>query len=150
MEIAASVASVTGILAFAGQALSGLMALKEFVEAVKHAPEERDELLDDIQALHRIIDASTDLISQCTNNPHPPLQGALTQLSGSIQTCSVQIDCWRCEPKLQQNAGLSNWRGLLQRINHAGNKEMWQSLSRKVSAQRERISLELSFLGRWV
>ncbi|KAI1391547.1 uncharacterized protein F4822DRAFT_189004 [Hypoxylon trugodes] len=150
MEIVASAASVTGILAFAGQALSGLLALKEFLEAIKYAPEETKALLDNIRGLHKVLDGSRDLISQCANNSHPALQSALSQLSASIQNCSFEIGCWYREPKLQQmqTIGVNRWKVMVQRVSQAGNKELWQRLSRRVSAQRDRLILDLSLLGR--
>ena len=147
MVMAAPTASGLGILLFASQALDGLLALKEFVEVVKYGPKERAALLSDIQALQRVINSSTDLISKCVDNTESLLVKALAQLGDSIEACSREISKWQQEDIFKKDSPKS-WKVLTQKLSHAANKDVWQKLSSRVSVQREKIALDLALLGR--
>ncbi|KAK8134225.1 hypothetical protein PG984_006237 [Apiospora sp. TS-2023a] len=146
MEIAAS---VTGILAFAGQALSGLVTLRSFVEAFKNAPEETRLLLGHINDLHAIIDNSRHLIKLCDDVDDPSLRNSLGIQGKYIEACSKEVSHWQQEWDLNTATSTpASWKGVKKRFLQAVDKDTLQVLSRRLSAQRERINLHLSLLGR--
>lgn len=114
MEIAAS---VTGILAFVGQALNGLVTLRGFVEAFRNAPEKTRLLLGHINDLHAIIENSRHLIKLCHDVDDSILRDALGNLGKNMEACSTEVNQWQREWDLKLvTSTTASWKAVKQRF----------------------------------
>jgi hypothetical protein len=150
MEIVAFSATVTGILAFAGQALKGVLALKSLAESVRNAPKDMEIIIGDIDSLLQVLEASRNIISSydTTLRFDPRLQKSLVQLGDIIQSCGKEAVAWRDHEALRYHGARRGWKMLLSLTLHEGHKDSLAQLSRRISAQTDKLSLGHSLLGR--
>jgi hypothetical protein len=148
MEIAGAAASVAGIIGFTGQALTGLVALKNFVESIKDGPKTAATVISDIEALESSLQSVSDLILQYEREApaNANLEMCITFLRSHVETCCREVHSWKEEYAL--NSGPRSIKSILKRIASAGHKESLEKLAMRVSRQQQILNLDLSSVGR--
>lgn len=149
MEVVGAAASVAGIVAFAGQALGGLITIKTLVEAIKDAPKGFITILSDIEALEGTLRAMSSLIEKTSaiSVVNLELSSMIGIVHSHLKTCCAEVSSWNAEIAEKQ-VHPQPWRSFVKRVAHVGHKDSLEKLAKRISGQQSTLSLDLSTLGR--
>lgn len=149
MEVVGAAATVTSTIAFAGQTFNGVVILRRYIQAIKHAPDAAIDVLANISHLEETLQGVADLLERHKDifSENPELETELRSLEGNIHRCSAEIRVWLDDDALRSSHGkLSN--ALLQRLKHGDYMETFETLVKKLAVQLEVLCLDLTYLGR--
>jgi hypothetical protein len=154
IEAVGIAASFTGILAFAGQAIEGIIQLRAFFKDVSLAPRRTGELLNNLESLTSTLSDIQGLIERLGEKSNDKLNtGAIfntTILRGHLKACADDIASW---VKVTRNADPRTENGLrafFRKVKIAVDKSGFEELGTKISSHQQRIGISLSILGRCV
>src|ERR1700679_3028894 len=94
MELAGAAASITGILAFAGQAIQGIQKLRNFFQSCAKASKSIDRFLRDLNALIQCLEEVKDIVAKLNNASGFVADSLLTSLEIQLEDCSKDVHLW--------------------------------------------------------
>jgi hypothetical protein len=153
MDAVAAIASVVGILSFAGQALQGLMVLEGFLKDASQSQQKMAKLLRELGGLKAALEQITSLMglikdrnqqNRIDDRTMQEMISPLEKLHAAIEQCHKEVDDW--VSKLSGGSPRSNkgFGSLLKRLQFAFAKEDFNTLWREVSSQRQVLTLLVS------
>ncbi|KAH8880817.1 hypothetical protein GQ53DRAFT_522314 [Thozetella sp. PMI_491] len=99
MEVVAVVASLTGIIAFAGQAAEGLATLKSLINDIKQGQHGLSEVLQEIEDFENVLEELPALLTSLTAcadaaaDQH--LAASIDRLGDDVLACVGEIETWK-------------------------------------------------------
>src|SRR4051812_43380300 len=98
MEAVGVAASFTGILAFTGQAIEGIIVLRAFFKDVSLAPRRTGELLENLERLSETLLDIKELIDALAEKSSEKLNAGAgfntTILRGHLKACAEDVASW--------------------------------------------------------
>lgn len=152
MEVIGGAAAVTGIVGFAGQAIDGILKLRNLLKDAAAAKDTVEKLLEDIDLLKSLLEEVERVVQVIENKPPEELHGMRALNTGVLKyqtkACVNDVLEWiRFAEKLDPRSE-KGLRRFLRKIHVAANTGDLTNLSHKISSHQQRIGVSLSILGR--
>ncbi len=154
MEAVGIAASFTGILAFAGQAIEGIIQLRTFFKDVSLAPRRTGELLNNMDSLNNTLSEIQELIAALGKKSKDKLNTGATLntsiLRRHLEACADDVATW---VKVTRSADPRSEKGLrtfFRKVKIAVDKSGFEELGKQIFSHQQRIGISLSILGRCV
>jgi hypothetical protein len=152
MDAASAIASVTGIVGFAGQAIDGILKLRRLFKDSPGASKSVARWLSDLNLLLQTLENVKDIVSKFDGLPHGPTQQGsrhiLPSLRIQIDDCSTDVHAWVTKAERAHPDFSSGTKRSFKRLIEAINKEDKVEAYRMLSRHQENISTKLSLIGR--
>jgi hypothetical protein len=152
MEVVGVVASFTGILAFTGQAIEGVLQLRRFFKDITLAPRRTGELLRDLEGLGKTLSEIEELVVTLQGCGSMEAGAAATGqiLKTHLTSCADDVTMWvgvtrRADPRSEK--GL---KAFFRKVKIVADKSGFEEFGRKISSHQQRLGISLSVLGRSV
>jgi hypothetical protein len=154
MEAVGAAASLAGILAFAGQAIDGIIQLRAFFKDVSLATRRTGELLDNIESLSDTLSDIQKLVSKIEekskDKPSTEAEFNTSILQLQVKACAEDVVGWVKATKKADPRSEKGLRAFFRKVKIAVDKSGFEELERKISSHQQRIGISLSILGRCV
>ena len=147
----AGVAGVVGILGLVGEAIHGILKLKEFAHGVSTASETVKGFLEAIDSLESALAASSDLLERV---PEEWLVGTEAQntgrLTSQIKKCQADVDEWVKEVPVHQNSPSKATKFFFKKLRVASNKSTYNDFHQKVARHLQGMQMSLDLLAWYI
>lgn len=144
----AGVAGVVGILGLVGQAVHGILKLKEFVHGVSTASETVKSFLRAIDSLESALTAISDLLRR---TPEEWLVGAearnTSRLASQIENCRADIDEWVKDVPMHHANSSKIIKSFFGKLRVASEESAYSVFHQKVARHLQGMQLSLDLLG---
>jgi hypothetical protein len=152
MDAASAIASVTGIVGYAGQAIDGILKLRRLFKDCAGASKSVARWLSDLNLLLQTLENVKDIVAKLDGLPHGPTQQGsrhiLPSLRIQIEDCSTDVHAWVTKAGRAHPDFSSGTKRSFNRLIEAINKEDKVEAYRMLSRHQENISTKLSLIGR--
>lgn len=151
MEVVAGIAGVAGvveILSLVGQAVHGILKLKEFAHRVSTASETVKSFLTALDSLEGALTAISDLLKRA---PEKWLVGTEPQntkrLTSQVESCRADVDEWVNEmPTYNPNSSRAIY-SYIKKLRIASHEGTYSEFHRKVARHLQGMQMTLDILG---
>lgn len=144
----AGVAGVVGILGLVGQAVHGILKLKEFAHGVLTASETIKDFLEAIDSLESTLAAISDLLKRV---PEEWLVGTeawnTKRLTSQVEKCQADVDEWVKEAPVHQNSSSKAMKSFFKKLRVASNGSTYGDFHQKVARHLQGMQMSLDLLA---
>lgn len=153
MEVVGGVGSVVGILAFTGQALKGLIALKQILRDVAGAKVTVQQVLEAMTLLEATIVEVEQVIKMIDTVSNTNVATVILETSAldlQVRACQKEIKEWvilarKLDPTLKKG-----FRAFLKRLKVVSGEKDLKGFAERIASHQQRIGISISLLGRYV
>ena len=151
MEVVAGIAGVAGvveILSLVGQAVHGILKLKEFARRVSTASETVKSFLEAMDSLENALKAISDLLKRA---PEEWLVGTEAQntkrLASQVAGCRADIDVWVNEMTIHDTNSPRAISSFIRKLQVASHEDTYSKFHMKVARHLQGMQMTLDILG---
>ncbi len=151
MEVVAGVASVggvVGILGLVGQAVRGILILKEFGHAVSTASDTEKSFLGAIDSLESTLTAISDLLKRAPEEwvVGPEVQNT-NRLTSQIENCRADIDECAKEMHIPHANSSRGTESFFKKLRVASNERAYSKFHQRLARHLQGMQMSLGVLG---
>lgn len=147
MELVGAAASITGILAFAGQAIQGIQKLRNIFQDCATASKSIDRFLRDLNTLIQCLEVK-DIVAKLNNASGFVPDSLLTSLEIQLEDCSKDVHLWVTKAGEAHPGFTSGTKAVFKKLLVALKKDDYYDVYREISSHRHNIMAKLSVIGR--
>ena len=145
MEAVAATASVTGILAFVGHSIDGIVKLKEFYASLSSISKTVERFLHDINALLHTLQGVQSLLGRL---PEDKTDVNLIALDIQVEACSNDLNRWLGTAKIARSASNKGGRTWFRKFWMTVNKHEVKDIRSEIGKHRQALEVSLTLIGR--
>lgn len=152
MEVVAAVSSIAGIVALAGQILSGIVALQGVFDAFTQASRTITKFISALKSLLDSVQDVKDLVLKLEQAKTFIAKSILTSLQVQLEDCSKDVAQWvKVANSSQPKSGKpSSFDTVLKKFLVALKKDSFDGIFKEITGHKDNISIKLSVIGRYV
>ena len=154
MEVVGAVSSVVGIVGFTGQAITGLLKLRQLLKDAAAAKEIVNHILETIDLLSSTLKEVERVVGIIEKLPQHQIDGRAILETGALKyqtkACAKDVTDWILVAKKLDPRSRKGIKAFLRKIKVAAGKQDLQLLGEAISSHQQRIAIGLSLLGRYV
>ena len=146
MEAVAAAASIAGIITLVFQSIDGLHKFRELFLDAASASKIVNRLLDDINALIKVLEDVRDVLEQFEAQKKAK---NFASLDIKLADCSKDVQVWLSTARILRPSAENGGKAWLKKFRLAVNKDAIQTIRDEIGRHRQIICLSLSVLGRY-
>ena len=152
MEVIGGVASIVGIVGFTGQAVTGLLQLRQLLKDAATAKGTVNHVLETIDLLSSTLKEVERVVGIIETLPQHQINGRAILETGALKyqtkACARDVTEWILAAKKLDPRSRKGIKAFLRKIKVAAGKEDLKQLGEAISSHQQRIAIGLSLLGR--
>jgi ABC-type transporter Mla subunit MlaD len=148
MEMCSAVASVTGILAFAGQTIDSILKLQRIFQGCANASKSIDRFLRDLNSLIQTLEEVNDIATKLKDTTGSVAEGLLASLKIQLEDCSKDVYAWVRKAGEAHPSFSNGTKATFKKFLVAVNKDQNDMIYQNIATHRSNIHIKLSIIGR--
>lgn len=149
MEVVAAVSSIAGIVALAGQVLSGIVALQGVFDTYIQASRTIEKFVSALKSLLDTIQEVKDLVQKLERASTFIAKSILLSLQTQLEDCSQDVLQWAQVARANRVGRTgSSFDTVFKKFLVALKKDSIDTIFKEIAAHQDSISIKLSVIGR--